>query len=201
MENQSIWSKLLLFTALVLIIFLGSILITIKRDKSQTSGQKSNVYQPTLTPTQIGESPNIISTTNPTTNPTVNWKTYTNVEGYSIKYPASFTTLILAAGASNKEAIPTTRNFFIYKSNTLQPYLDRYINLEIFDLKPSHYQATITKEILDSHFVEKSTYPDAKFDIYSAQLSDKGFIEIHVSTDPTRKEVANQILSTFKFTN
>ena len=147
----------------------------------------------------IQTKPTPVTSPSPTPDPTANWKTYTNTAGYSIKYPASFTTQLIAAGAGNKEANAETRNLFIYKSDAPEPYLERYINLEIFQVKPTYNQGTITKTTLDNKTVEKIVIPDAKFDIYSAQLVNKGFIEIYVLSDPTKKEVANQILSTFKF--
>jgi len=136
-----------------------------------------------------------------TADPTTNWKTYTNTKYlYSLKYPASFTTGLQSAGAGNKEADPTTRNLFIYKSDASEPYIERYINLEIFQVKPTYDKKMVTQTTLDNQTVEKIVIPGAKFDIYSAQVGTKDFIEIYVSNDPTRKEVANQILSTFKFT-
>jgi len=143
--------------------------------------------------------PTEISSATPTSAETANWKTYTNIAGYSIKYPASFTTQLLAAGAGNKEADPTTRSLFIYKLDASEPYIERYINLEIFQVKPTYNQQMITQTTLDNRAVEKIVIPDAKFDIYSVQLGNKGFIEISVSNDLTKKEIADQILSTFKF--
>lgn len=135
------------------------------------------------------------------TTDTSNWKIYTNTSGYSIKYPTSFTTGLQTAGAGNIEASPTAGNLFIYKSGASEPYVERYINLEVFQMKPTYNQGTVTEAKLDNQTVEKIMIPGSKFDIYSAKIGTNGFIEIYVSNDSTKKETANQILSTFKFTN
>jgi len=188
------WSKILLFMILGLVIIAGLIFI----GKNITSNHQPIIVQPTVLPTQTAIP---ASTTSPTIDTTVDWKTYTNTAGYSIKYPASFTTQLLADGADNKEVMSTARNLFIYKAGTSEPYIERYINLEIFDGKPIYSQGIITEVILDNRTMEKIVIPDAKFDIYSTQVSDKEFIEIYVSNDPIKKEIANQLLSTFKFVN
>jgi len=141
--------------------------------------------------------PSPVSTATP--DPTADWEKYTNTAGYSIKYPISFITEVLAAGSGNKEADAQIRNLFIYKSDALEPYMERYINLEIFQIKPTYNQRTTTQTTLASRNAEKIVISDSKFDIYLAQMDDNKFIEIYVSNDPSRKEIANQILSTFQF--
>jgi len=122
--------KIILFVILGLLVAGGLVYAGMNIGKKQTP---TVVVPPVIEPT-------------PTPDPTADWKTYTNSEyGYSIKYPTSFTTQLLSAGAGNKEADSTTRNLFIYKSDALEPYFDveRYINLEIFQIKPAK------KEIAD----------------------------------------------------
>jgi len=133
---------------------------------------------------------------------TAGWKTYINtIYGYSIKYPDTFMTQLIASGAGSKEADSSTRNLFIYQSDVMKPYLERYINLEVFGIKPPYNQGTITEVSLNNLSATKIVIPEAKFDIYSIQLNNKGFIEIYVSNDLAKKDLAYQILSTFKFTN
>ncbi|MDP3994923.1 MAG: hypothetical protein Q8P91_03765 [bacterium] len=148
------------------------------------------VVQPTPSPT-ASQAP---------TGDLANWKTYTNTQyKYSVKYPGLFTTQVLAAGAGNMEADSSARNLFIYQSNAKEPYLERYINLEVFEIKPSYNQGIITEVSLNNQTTTKIVLPEAKFDIYTVQLNNKGFIEIYVSNDLNKKELADQILSTFKF--
>jgi len=146
-------------------------------------------------------SPELTAEQDATLDPTANWKTYKNTAGYSIKYPESFTTQLIAAGSGRAEANSTTRSLFIYKSDSTEPYFERNINLELFQDKPTYYQGIITETILDNRTVEKIIIPNAPFDIYLTQVGTEEFLEIYVANDPLRKEITYKILSTFKFTN
>lgn len=146
--------------------------------------------------------PKIVPSISISPDETAGWKTYINTTyGYSIKYPSLFTTQNLSSGAGNKEADTFTRNLFIYQSDIIEPYLERYINLEVFDTKPPYNQGTITEVGFNNLTTTKIVIPEAKFDIYSIQLNNKRFIEIYVSNDLAKKDLANQILSTFHFLN
>jgi len=186
-ERDNHWISILAMA--IFVLFSLGVVVFLFYQNQQLKNMLANYQIPVASPTPTA-----------TADPTANWKIYTNTAGYSIKYPTSFTTQLLAAGAGNKEADSTTRNLFIFESGASEPYVERYINLEIFQGKPIYNQGTITKATLDNRTVEKIVIPDAKFDTYSAQVGDKGFIEISVSNDPTKKEIADQILSTFKFT-
>lgn len=151
---------------------------------------------------------NKITTTSPSpiTDPTANWKIYINSEyGYSIKYPQTFKTQVLAAGAGEKEASPDVRNLFIYNPETKDPYLNRYINLEFLQLEPTYSSEwTKTEVIIGNKSATKliNSNQASDFDIYLVRLeNNKGLLEIYVSNSKDKTSTANQILSTFQFTN
>lgn len=134
-----------------------------------------------------------------TADPTAGWKTYTNIAyGYSIKYPSTFTIGDLS-GADPIEGISTSRNLYFYQTGDAESYANRYINIEIFQANPSYNQGVKSKITLDNLPATKIIIPNAKFDIYSVSPTTKEFVEINVSNDPAKKELASQILSTFKF--
>ena len=129
---------------------------------------------------------------------TANWKTYTNTAGYSIKYPLSFTTQLLAAGSGEKEAGTTARQLFVYQIGSKEPYLERYVNFESFTSNPASTISTATQTNINGFPAQKISSPNAPFDVYTMMTPNKEFVEIYVSNDPSRKNLANQILSTFK---
>lgn len=130
--------------------------------------------------------------------PTANWKTYTNTKyNFSFKYPSSFSTEILAAGGQN-EADSNSRNFFVYQTGANRKYEERYLNFEVTQIEPN-YQGTITQSTLNGISAKKITLLNIQFDIYSIKLSSGEFIEIYVSNNVNKKDVVDQILSTFKF--
>ena len=144
-----------------------------------------------------------ISTETETTTPTIpsDWKTYTNVAGYSIKYPTFLATELIAAGAGQKEADATTRALFIYQIGSANPYVERYINFETTQVEPSYGdEAIIQTTLLNNYPAKKILLPNAQFEIYSVKTNKGQFIEIYVSNNPAKIALANQILSTFKFT-
>lgn len=187
--------KTIIFSVLIIITLSLIAYLVFQNQKLQ----KQVLYQ-RVSPTNESPTPKTVSSISISPDETAGWKTYTNsIYGYSIKYPSLFTTQNLSSGAGSKEADSSTRNLFIYQSDVLEPYLERYINLEVFGTKPPYNQGTITEVILNNLTATKIVIPEAKFDIYSIQLNNKEFIEIYVSNDLTKKDLANQILSTFKF--
>jgi hypothetical protein len=170
----------------------NSVLQTILGLISQ-SGRSANTPPPAATPSAA------INTAESTASAaTASWMTYTNTAyGYSIKYPPTFSSQMLAAGAGVKEATATAENVFLYRTEVTQPYEERYINLEVFQAKPPYNQGTVTKTVQDRLPVDKIIIPNAKFDIYSIPVT-KAFLEINVSNNPDKKELANLILSTLK---
>jgi hypothetical protein len=144
--------------------------------------------------------PTPTSTPSPIQDATADWKTYTNSAGYSIKYPPTFSTEVITAGGQ-AEADISSRNLFVYQSGSSNPYEERYINLETTQLEPSYNQGTISQTTLNGYPAKKIILSGTPFDIYSLTSSQGKFIEIYVSNYSVRKELAYQILSTFKFNN
>ena len=140
---------------------------------------------------------------NPSPDPTANWITYENTKyGYSFKYPFPFKTQVLAAGAGPKEAPPNARGLYVYDSEIEEPYINRYINLEVLGYDKS-YSAEWTKTSVSvggrdiTKLVDSSLTSD--FDIYIAVVNQSWPLEIYVPNTQNKKSLANQILSTFKF--
>lgn len=148
-----------------------------------------------------------IPTPTATPDPTANWKTYTNTAyKYSIKYPQTFKTQVLAAGAGEKKEVPPdARNLFIYNPETEDPYLNRYINLEFLQLEPTYGSKWTKSEVslADKSAIKLVDSSQAsKFDIYLVQLdNNQGVLEIYISNTPDKESLSKQILSTFKFIN
>lgn len=133
---------------------------------------------------------------------TANWKTYTNTTlNYSIKFPSTFTTQVMAAGAGIQEARPTDGNIYIYQQDSSESYLDRIINIEVFQEKPTYSMGTTSTTKINGVDAIKVIIPNSKFDIYLISTPSKEYIEIYVTNDPKRQSLANQILSTFKLSN
>lgn len=176
----------------VLMVALGFLVLSLVGVSAYFLGSRKGGATPTPTP---------YASPTPTPDPTASWQVYTNTTyGYSIKYPSDFKTQVQAAGAGEKEAGPDARNLFLYQSGAKEPYLERYINLEVFQVEPSYGpSAVITKATLDNREASKITIPGSKFEIYKLQIGEDSFIEIFVSSDPARKDTADLILSTFKF--
>lgn len=170
----------------------------------QNQKLQKQILNPQVSPTIQAPSPTSKPSSSISIPPdeTAGWKTYSNTTySYSIKYPNTFTTQLIAAGAGNMEAGSSTRNLFIYQSDAKEPYLERYVNLEVFGIKPTYNQGAITEAGLNKLTATKIVIPESKFDIYSVQLNNKEFLEIYISNDLAKKDLANQILSTFKFTS
>lgn len=156
--------------------------------------QLTAIPTPNASPTAFAASP---SPAAELPDPTAGWKTHTNEAGYSIKYPPTLTTEIIAA-EGQKEADFTTRNLFIYKIESANRYEERYLNLETNQVEPT-YQGTTTQVTLDGKSAKKVILPNVPFDIYSVKIDTGKFVEIYVSNNPARKNLADQILATFKF--
>jgi len=134
------------------------------------------------------------------------WETYSNVEyGYLIKYPQRFTTQIQAAEVGTVLFPANSGEFFIYDPKLEESYLNRYVSVTVLSAitKPVHGSAWEESETTINNLQATkmtSVYKASSFDIYYIDLGrDEGFIMIYASNTVDKKEVANQILSTFKF--
>lgn len=93
------WIKIILFILLGIVIIAGSVFAGIRIGKKQIASPQKTTEQPAVFPTQVVVNPTAgpitISPTvlSPTTDLTVNWKTYENKKwGFSVKYPEKFFT-------------------------------------------------------------------------------------------------------------
>lgn len=174
-------------------------------EQKTTSLEKQISMMQELAMTSESTSPSAPSLT-PTSETTANWKTYINSEyGFTVKYPRTFKTQVIAAGAGTKEAPQNARNFYIYDPELEESYLNRYINFEVLGLEPIYGEEWIRTQttiggISAVKLVVSTT--SSNFDVYLVELgSNQGIIEIHVSNSKDKKNTADQILSTFKFTD
>jgi len=142
------------------------------------------------------------STPQPSLDPTADWISYTNNSGFTIKYPAGLLTEAIAADGSSP-ASSDSYGFHIYKSGSESPYEERIIDFQISQIEPTYDQwSKLKQEIrLNGLQVTKISPDNIPFEIYSIHLPNKKFLEIYASTNPARKDIADQILSTFQFTN
>jgi len=134
---------------------------------------------------------------------TSNWRTYTNNTGFSIKYPQSLS-IVQSSQFGTPEANLNTINGFIYDPKGQNPPGENYyINFDIGDTEPKYTTELQSSEstVLDGQTVKKITLNTISSIIYSVKLNNGKFVQIYVSGDSSKNKLANQILSTFKFTN
>lgn len=169
----------------ILAIFLSGYYLGQKQFKPSPSPTDAS-----LPPTGVGE--------------TANWKTYTNTTyKYLIKHPQNFKTQVLAAHAGIKEAPPNAVSLYIYDPKSEENYLNRYVNIEKFDLEPSVPGEWERSEAVIAN-TQATIFTDptgkSKFDVYHIKLpNNQGVLEVYVSNATDKKDLANQILQTFKF--
>ena len=178
---------------LLLLSALGSLIYQNNQLKSQISYKPMETSAPSLEPT-------------PTPNPTANWNSYTNTAfDYSIKYPLTFLTQNMSAGAGTSEALPTSTHLYVYNTEDEKHYLNRYVNIEHLGLiipKSNGYNETNTTVGNKSAIKYTSTDPEVLFDIYVINFdNDQGGLEIYVSKSEDKQQIAEQILSSFEFTD
>ena len=114
------------------------------------------------------------------------------------KYPTEFTNMTTGFQTEKKADISST-SLFIYKIGSSNSFEERYVDLSTNQIEPSYDQGTIIQTNLNGYSAKKIILSTVPFDIYSLKNNKGEFIEIYVSNSMTRKNQANQILSTFKF--
>ena len=131
---------------------------------------------------------------------TKDWKTYANTFfNYELKYPEKFTPVNIADGASGP-ALPNSLMVAFIDKET--PPVGS-ITIQVFQPRPT-YPTTLIKSqgVFGNLSYEK--YSRTKSDTYLFVSEDKKrYVEILVDYNPNidYKDVFDQILSTFKFTN
>lgn len=175
---------------LIIVLLLGLVGYLVFQN-SQLRKEQPSLNQPTATPTS-----NLPS---PTSSPTDNWKTYTNTAyGYSIKFPSSWRTQLIAAGARDQEALPNSRHVDLFNPN-IKTYdasigaSKGVITIQYFGLLPEQFANTpYDYQIGNAKAIKKEN-------VYYVK-SGRGILEILVALPENQQDepAFDQILSTFK---
>ncbi|OGV91334.1 hypothetical protein A2783_05160 [Microgenomates group bacterium RIFCSPHIGHO2_01_FULL_45_11] len=135
---------------------------------------------------------------------TADWNIYTNTEyGYSFKYPLSWKTEALAAGAQGKEAPSNARGLNVVEMDSTKNYPD--ITIQGFDLEPSYLEegTKVQVTINNIEMTKRDTKQETNLftQTYTFRTPGGKYLEILFSYDSTLStlQIINQILSTFKF--
>ena len=150
-------------------------------------------------------SPTPITSINPsvkpsqTTDPTTNWKTYTNSSSnYTIKYPASWNIVNQAAGSKTDTPDPEARYIEIAGATTGTIGLE-----EIQIIPPSEEKSlTITKTVNNITLRCNGNFTDDTKTWCWVKVPDQEKylnIQVFKGIDPEYNKVLDQILSTFQF--
>lgn len=160
---------------------------------------------PSETPTSLSTPPGEGATTTPTPtatpNPTAGWLSYKNdAYGYTIKYPKDLKTQALTAGGKEIEAEPDSTSFYIYHEDTKESYLERHLSVEFLKTSPAYTKADEKiKTTINDIKATKVVIESSDFDIYLIELpSEAGFVEVYVAKADDKKELAIDILNTFR---
>lgn len=197
-------SRPLIITTLLVFLLMAGGLVYLGYQNYQLQQKLGELLEQQTSQTQ--PTPISTSTQYPqTVDQEANWKTYNNTKySYSLKFPQSFKTQVLAAGAGNLEATPNSDHIFVYNSPSQEPYLERYI-----EIQPIAQAATYGGEWQRSD-VKIGTVNAAKYEnqdpntfiIYRTAIPNtNGELEIYVTKNSQKKDLANQILSTLKFSD
>ena len=177
------------------LVYLGYQNDQLQQRLNQLLDQQANQIKPSPTPTSTQTSPTIDQETS--------WNTYNNTKyNYSLKFPQSFKTQVLAAGAGNLEATANSDHIFVYDRSSQEPYLERYI-----EVQPVGQAATYGEEwqrsevkIGATNAIRYEKQDPNTFTIYrSAIPNTSGELEIYATKSPLKKDLAKQILETLKF--
>ena len=172
--------------------------------------QKSNIFPTstqTSTPVAIGTPTQFVPTDKPTTDPTANWKTYTNTQyGFSFKYPVGFE---VKENAPGYFVITTTAE------NAFNGSLQEGISIDARLLEPYTSMVNARKSITDSLTITENK-EISEWEIYQGIGKDgmlkgvefriaispykTGAIRLETITNVKFLDIFDQILSTFKFT-
>lgn len=131
---------------------------------------------------------------------TSNWQAYqNNAYSYSILYPPGFKLFSNSADAGNAPVTAESRSFFIAQEEDKEPYVNRYLDFEVFQLRPS-FGTSLTETSIEignfSGWKYQSNGPDAPFSTYVIQLGEQyGYLQTLVSNDPEKKVLGMQILN------
>lgn len=187
--------KALIFVIIGLMIFIaGCLAVFVYRKYGFHGGGLAENIEPSSTPNPQAQTEN-------GEDEFEGWETYRSDEyGFEFQYPRDLNIKSTSASNAGKETTINQRNFYIYNPQDDEPYLDRYINFEVFDLEPTINNGNNYEEVIINGIdLKKYSFDEALFDIYHVNLTDKKVLEIYVLKNSDIIKVFDQILSTFKF--
>lgn len=167
----------------------------------QTQSLKQQLTSPSFpTPTPISTTNIQPSPTSiPSTDPTTNWKTYTNTSSnYTIKYPTSWNIVNQAAGSNSDTPVPEARYIEIAGATTGTIGLE-----EIQIIPPSEEKSlTVNKTVNNITLRCNANFTDDTKTWCWVKVPDQEKylnIQIFKGVDSEYNKVLDQILSTFQF--
>lgn len=136
---------------------------------------------------------------------TSNWQTYQNdVYSYSFLYPSELMVLSNSAGSGETKATADARSLFLAQAQDAEPYLNRYLDFEVFQLKPTFGSGFTESQIEIGNLSGWKYQPvgtSTPFTPYIFQLGEQsGYLQVLVSNDSTKADVAMQILNSLSWT-
>ncbi|MBU1104379.1 hypothetical protein KJ664_00570 [Patescibacteria group bacterium] len=203
-QKTTKWSKILLFTVLGLGAIAGSIFFGIQIGKNQTPNQQPIVVQPTASPTQAIVNPTALPTENPTIDTTTNWKTYTSTTyGLSFKYPQDYKVEERSDGffviSTQTDNVPQSGiSIDARQQGSYQSLAKAQANINTaFTVNgSSEVNGWTTFDVIGKEGMLK----DIEFKLAIAPYK-TGAIEMETINNEPYRNIFDQILSTFKFTN
>lgn len=206
------WSKILVFIVLGLIIIAGSIFVGIQIGKNQTPNQQPIAVQPTASPTQTVVNPTVQPITSSPTDPTANWKTYTNsAYKFLIKYPSNWISKNYIPADNRIPYLynPDNEYTISFNYNKDEPNIISKVTGKPMVTDLSNYKTTTINGI--KVYINNNLQGiDGNYMGYCFQISDGEYISIlapltngpsNVVWNDAAVSLAKQILSTFKFIN
>lgn len=197
--------KIVCFVILGLVLLAGAVYAGIQIERKELLSRFENLETP---PAELKE--DLIT---PTPDLTANWKTYTNEKyGYSFKYPSDWKVEISGYSKWETEGFPSvSKANGSYKSVVInfqqdeEGVFDPMGNENVFN--PEGW-GQITIGGLPSFSKKHQGGIDQYFDAYMVKIGEGKYISINITTenpnlsitpDSPNVQIANQILSTFKF--
>jgi hypothetical protein len=147
-------SKLPLVLGMIVLLFvfvgagvvLGKFLFT-----QPTTPVVEKLILPTPSPAET-----LAKTETPTPDPTINWKTYQNKNGYSIKYPSTLT-VVPDTGMTAPKDITEATGISVRNQNLADPLTGPQLNLYVFSLENTVYKNLSTlREIADANLKDNN---------------------------------------------
>lgn len=179
--------------AIFILMSLG-VVVFLYYQNQQLKGMLASYQTPTTSPTPVA-----------TTDPTANWKTYTNVVGFSFKYPDTLNIDSVPSISNNAKENnnPKATWISISQADPNGPLEHDLLIVSESTIKPVFSSDSLGTINIDNKRAAKYSQSGNGLvqDVYVINLNQNLFMSISVSSDQNYKDLANQILSTFKFTS